>query len=144
MREFINYDKSIEILNNIKLNKPTTQKVFIIDAIGKVIAKDIIADHNSPEYPTSGMDGYAIKFDDMNNSNIKIIDKNPAGSVVESEVAIGVCIKTFTGSLMPKGSDTLVPIENVEVKDDTIKITKPVPFGFATRDIVKTMPKMKY
>jgi len=73
--------------------------------------------------------------------SIKIIDKNPAGSVVESEVINGVCIKTFTGSLMPKGSDTLVPIENVEVFEDTIKITKKVPFGFATRAIGENYAK---
>jgi len=141
MRKFITYDKSIEILNNIKLNKPTTEKVFIVDAIDKVIAYDVIADHNSPEYPTSGMDGYAIKFEDMNNPSIEIIDKNPAGSVVESKVVKGVCIKTFTGSLMPEGSDTLVPIENVEVNKNTIKITKAVPFGFATRDIAENYSK---
>ncbi|KAB7887270.1 molybdopterin molybdotransferase MoeA [Poseidonibacter ostreae] len=141
MREFINYDKSIEILNTIKLNKATTQKLFIIDAIGKVIANDVIADHNSPEFPTSGMDGYAIRFEDINNESITIIDKNPAGSVVESSVSSGVCIKTFTGSLMPKGSDTLVPIENVEVIGDSIKITKTVPLGFATRAIGENYAK---
>jgi molybdopterin molybdotransferase len=135
MRQFISYDRSIEILNNIKIQKPTSQKIFLIDAIGKVIANDVIADHNSPEYPTSGMDGYAIRFEDQNNESLKIIDKNPAGTVVESIVTLAVCIKTFTGSLMPNGSDTLVPIENVEVINDTIKITKSVPFGFATRNI---------
>ncbi|MCG3719136.1 molybdopterin molybdenumtransferase MoeA, partial [Aliarcobacter butzleri] len=66
MRNFISYEKSLEILNNIKLNKGVTQKLFIIDAIGKVLAKDIIANHNSPEFPTSGMDGYAIKYEDIN------------------------------------------------------------------------------
>ena len=141
MREFISYDKSIEILNNIKLNKPTTQKLFIVDAIGKVIANDVIADHNSPELPTSGMDGYAIKFENINNEAITIIDKNPAGSIVESIVDTGVCIKTFTGSLMPKGSDTLVPIENVELTGNSIKITKAVPFGFATRAIGENYAK---
>jgi len=141
MREFINYDRSLEILNNIKLNKPTTQKLFIIDAIGKVIANDVIADHNSPELPTSGMDGYAIRFEDIKDETLVIIDKNPAGSVVESTVSSGVCIKTFTGSLMPQGSDTLVPIENVEVIGSSIKITKDVPFGFATRAIGENYTK---
>jgi len=141
MRDFINYDKSIEILNNIKISKPTSEKLFLTNALGRVISSDIIADHNSPEYPTSGMDGYAIKHDDIKNDSIKIIDKNPAGSVVESEVEQGVCIKTFTGSLMPKGSDTLVPIENVEVNGDSIKITKEVPFGFATRAIGENYAK---
>ena len=141
MRNFISYEKSLEILNNIKLNKGVTQKLFIIDAIGKVLAKDIIANHNSPEFPTSGMDGYAIKYEDINSDFIEIIDKNPAGFVVSSEVSKGKCIKTFTGSLMPKGSDTLVPIENVQVIDNKIKITQEVPFSFAVRNVGENYKK---
>jgi len=135
MRNFISYKESIEILNNIELNKRVTQKKFITNAIGEVVAKDIIALENSPSFPTSAMDGYAIKYEDLENDFIEIIDKNPAGFVIESQVSIGKCIKTFTGSLMPKGSDTLIPIENVEVINNKIKIIKKVPFGFAVRQI---------
>ena len=135
MRNFISYDESINILNNINTSKITTEKLFITNALQRVIAKDVIADHNSPEFPTSAMDGYAIKFEDIKNENIKIIAKNPAGSVVKEEVITNSCIKTFTGSLMPKGSDTLIPIENVEIIDDKIKIIKSVLFGFAVRSI---------
>ena len=135
MRNFISYKKSLEILGDIVLSEQSTEKLFITNAIGRVIAKDIIANHNSPEFPTSAMDGYAIKYADMKNNSIEIIDKNPAGSIIEKEVLISTCIKTFTGSLMPKGSDTLIPIENVEVINNQIKITKEVPFGFAVREI---------
>ena len=141
MRTFISYDKSIDIINSINLPKFTTQKLFIIDAIGKVVAKDIIANHNSPELPTSAMDGYAIKFEDINQESLEIICDNPAGFIVDSKVASGVCIKTFTGSLMPKQSDTLVPIENVEVIDNKIKIIKNVPFGFAVRSVGENYKK---
>lgn len=135
MRNFISYDESINILNNLNISKITTEKLFITNAVGKVIANDVIANHNNPEFLTSAMDGYAIKFEDIKNENIKIIGKNPAGSVIETQVTMGTCIKTFTGSLMPKGSDTLVPIENVEVTLNKIKIIKEVPFGFAVRNI---------
>lgn len=141
MRNFISYEKSIEILANLNLNNISTKKLFIIDAIGKVIAKDVIANHNSPEFPTSGMDGYAIRYEDINQESLEIICDNPAGFVVDSNVASGVCIKTFTGSLMPKGSDTLVPIENVEVVNNKIKITKSVPLGFAVRNIGENYKK---
>ena len=141
MRNFISYDESINILNNINSSKTSTEKLFITNAIGRVIAKNIIANHNSPEFPTSAMDGYAIKFEDIKNENIKIIAKNPAGSVVEEKVTTNSCIKTFTGSLMPKGSDTLIPIENVEVFEDKIKITKAVPFGFAVRSVGENYKK---
>ncbi len=140
MRDFISFKQSQEIIQNIEL-KQTTQKKFISQALGYVLAKDIVADHNSPEFPTSGMDGYAIKHEDLKIGKIKIIDKNPAGSIVESEVSNGTCIKTFTGSLMPKGADTLIPIENVEVNGDEIIITKEVPFGFAVRNIGENYAK---
>lgn len=141
MRNFISYEKSLEIINNLQLDKRPTQKLFIIESIGKVLAKDVIADHNSPEFPTSAMDGYAINYEDINSNFLEIIDKNPAGFVVQSEVTKGKCIKTFTGSLMPKGSDTLVPIENVEVVDNKIKITKVVPLSFAVRSIGENYKK---
>jgi len=141
MRNFISYQKSLEILNSIKLPKAITKRVFICDATDQVLAKDIIANHNSPEFPTSAMDGYAIRFEDINSGFLEIIDTNPAGFVVEKSVKKATCIKTFTGSLMPNGSDTLVPIENVEVIDNKIKITKPVPFGFAVRNIGENYKK---
>ena len=141
MRNFISYKNSIEILNNIQLTKQTTQKLFITQALGKILAKDVIANHNSPEFPTSAMDGYAIRYEDLKSEFLEIIAKNPAGYVVESEVSLNKCIKTFTGSLMPKGSDTLIPIENVEVIENKIKIKKEVPFAFAVREIGENYKK---
>ena len=75
MRNFISYDESINILNNLNISKITTEKLFITNAVGKVIANDVIANHNNPEFLTSAMDGYAIKFEDIKNENIKIIGK---------------------------------------------------------------------
>ena len=141
MRNFINYDESLNKLNNLDFKAKTKEKLFLTNAIGRVLAFDVVAGDNSPEYPTSAMDGYAIKYEDQKKDFIKIIDKNPAGSVVESKVINNVTIKTFTGSLMPEGSDTLIPIENVEVINDTIKIIKEVPFGFATREIGENYKK---
>ncbi|RXJ95936.1 molybdopterin molybdenumtransferase MoeA [Arcobacter sp. AHV-9/2010] len=140
MRNFITFDESIEVLNSINIVEKSTQKLFLTNALGRVLAEDIIALENSPEFPTSGMDGYAIKFEDI-NSELKITQKNPAGFIVEKDVETGTCIKTFTGALMPKGSDTLVPIENVEVLEDRIKIVKSVPKGFAVRDVGENYKK---
>lgn len=138
---FISYEKSMEIFENLFVEFNKTQKLFISDALGYVLAKDIIADHNSPAFETSGMDGYAIKAKDQKNGVIQIIGQNPAGSALEDEVIERTCIKTFTGALMPKGSDTLIPIENVRVEDDSIIITQEVPFGFATRAVGENYKK---
>jgi len=135
MKKFITYNQSLEILNSLNISNLSTQKLFVADALNRILAQDISASENSPAFETSGMDGYAIKHEDLQLGKIEIIDKNPAGTVVESSVSNGTTIKTFTGSLMPIGSDTLIPIENVTVEGDFIIINENVPKGFAVREI---------
>jgi len=132
---FITYEKSMENLYQSFETPKLTEKVFLTQAQGRTLASDIIADHNSPEFPTSAMDGYAIKFDDQVLVRLKINGTVPAGTFNKEEVIGGECIKTFTGSLMSAGTDTLIPIENVEVEGDEIVIKEEVAQGFSVRPI---------
>ena len=133
--KFVPFDESMEALKS-SFEKPTLKEmVFLSDAINRVLASDIVASFNSPAYPTSAMDGYAIKHVDLSLGKIKIAGDNPAGSDVEDEVIGGTCIKTFTGSLMPKGADTLIPIELVDVEDGYIVIKEEVSFGKNVREV---------
>lgn len=106
-----------------------------METLNRVLSSDIIANENSPAFKTSAMDGYAVKFEDLQLGKLQIIDTNPAGSIVESKVQTATTIKTFTGSLMPEGSDTLIPIENVTVEGEFIIINEKVPKGFAVRKV---------
>ena len=130
----LHFDESIEMIKNLEINNYKTKKLYLVDALGYVLAEDIVADHNSPEFPTSAMDGYAIIHEDMALGTLKVGSINPAGSALKEEVIGGTCIKTFTGSLMPHGADTLIPIENVEVQGDEIAIKQEVPQGFSVRE----------
>ncbi len=138
---FIHFDESIEMINNLEINNYKTKKLYLVDALGYVLAEDMVADHNSPEYPTSAMDGYAIIHEDMTLGTLKVGSINPAGSALKQEVIGGTCIKTFTGSLMPHGADTLIPIENVEVSGDEIIIKEEVPQGFSVREVGENYAK---
>ena len=138
---FMHFDESIEIIQNLEINNYKTKKLYLVDALGYILAEDIVADHNSPEYPTSAMDGYAINHEDMTLGRLKVGSINPAGSALKDEVIGGTCIKTFTGSLMPKGADTLIPIENVEVEGDEIVIKEEVPQGFSVREVGENYAK---
>lgn len=131
----LHFDESIKMLEDLKIDHYKTKKLYLMDALGYVLAQDIVADHNSPEFSTSAMDGYALKHEDMATGRLKIGSINPAGSALKEEVHHGSCIKTFTGSLMPKGADTLIPIENVSVEGDEIVIKQTVPKGFSVREV---------
>jgi len=135
LKKFISFKESTEILENAFCEEVGKEQLFLNESLGRILAKDIVAKGNSPAFETSGMDGYAIKFEDQGMDKIKIIDKLPAGTANTIEVTNGTCIKTFTGSLMSKGADTLIPIENVEVVGDCIVVKKKVPRGFSVRPV---------
>jgi len=137
----IHFNESVEMIQNIEINNYKTKKLYLVNSLGYVLAEDIIADHNSPEFQTSAMDGYALNYDDLPMGRLKIASINPAGSSLKDEVIGGTCIKTFTGSLMPHGADTLIPIENVDVDGDYIVIEEEVPQGFSVREVGENYSK---
>lgn len=137
----LHFDESLEKIAVLTIETYKTKTLFLLDSLGYVLAEDIIADHNSPELPTSAMDGYALKYEDMALKRLKIASINPAGSVLKDEVLCGTCIKTFTGSLMPHGADTLIPIENVVVEGDEIVIQEAVNKGFSVREVGENYAK---
>jgi len=139
----LHFDESIKIVEDLEITSYKTKELYLMDAQGYVLAEDIVADHNSPEFPTSAMDGYAINYEDMALGRLKIASVNPAGSIPQEEVIGGTCIKTFTGSLMPHGADTLIPIENVDVDVDEIVIKEEVPQGFSVREVGENYAKDK-
>ncbi len=131
---FMHFDESMQMIDDLAITNYKTKKLPLMESQGYILAEDIVADHNSPEFPTSAMDGYAILHKDLSLGRLKIGSINPAGSDLKEEVVSGMCIKTFTGSLMPHGADTLIPIENVEVDGDEIIIKTEVPQGFSVRE----------
>ena len=138
---FMHFDESQEIIKNLEIENYKVSKKYLTDTLGYVLAENIVTDHNSPAFPTSAMDGYAVKYEDLTLGRLKITSINPAGSDLVDEVIGGCCIKTFTGSLMPLGADTLIPIENVTVEGDEIVINEGVPFGFSVRAVGENYEK---
>ncbi len=131
----ISYKESLEIINSIDIEPKDIIELPLMDAQNLYLAEDIVASFNSPEYPTSAMDGYALKHEDQALKELKISAINPAGADEILTLTSGEVIKTFTGSIMPLDSDTLIPIENVTANGDKIVINEEVPFAFSVREI---------
>ena len=131
----ISFEESMEILRGLDVEPVGVEKLFVTQTLGRFLAQDIVADSDSPQAPTAAMDGYAIKADDQKLGRHRVVAETPAGSEAQRAVQKGEAIKTFTGSLMPKGADTLIPIENVEVAADEIVVKEPVPKGFSVRPV---------
>ncbi|ARU49914.1 molybdopterin molybdotransferase MoeA [Sulfurospirillum diekertiae] len=129
------FDETLKALENSIQTEIGIENIFIGDALGRFLAVDIVAPENNPTHATSSMDGYAIRFSDQQLGSLIISDFIPAGTETHGIVHKGECVKTFTGTLMSEGSDTLIPIENVDVKEGKIHITSAVSKGFAVRPV---------
>ncbi|BCD60932.1 MULTISPECIES: molybdopterin molybdotransferase MoeA [unclassified Nitratiruptor] len=137
----ISFEESMQRLQALDIEPVGVEKRFVTDALHRILAQDIIAQENNPEYPTAAMDGYAIRGKDQALKRLRIVDENPAGTNVQREVGEKEAIKTFTGALMPKGADTLIPIENVRVDGEYIEIVEPVAEGFSVRPVGENYQK---
>ncbi len=133
--DFISFETSQNMLDLLQVNDHRYERVPLSDALGRVLAQDIAAEFNDPQFPTASMDGYAIRHEDLQKGELIVLGDNPAGHDETRVLAEGESIKTFTGSMMPSGSDTLIQIENVTFKEGKIIINEEVAVGNAVRPV---------
>ena len=131
----LSYETSQNMLDLLDVNANRTENVALSSSLGRILAQDIIAEFNDPQFPTASMDGYAVLHSDLDNESLNILGDNPAGHDETRTLKSGECIKTFTGSMMPQGADTLIQIENVRVDGSNIIINEKVNFGNAVRPV---------
>ena len=94
--------------------KPKSLKIIPIEeALGYILAEDIIAVHNLPPYDNSAMDGYAVKIEDSGKC-LQVSCTIFAGDNFEGELSHGEAIKIMTGARIPLGTQCIVPIEDVQ------------------------------
>lgn len=100
----------------------TTLRLPLADAIGFVLAQDILSPINVPPFDNSAMDGYAIRRADLSKQAIlPLAGKSFAGQPFEGEWPAGSCIRIMTGAKIPDGADAVVMQENTEVSDEGIR-----------------------
>ncbi|MCW8894180.1 gephyrin-like molybdotransferase Glp [Sulfurimonas sp.] len=131
----LSYETSQNMLDLLQVNSSRVENVPLSSSLGRILAEDIVAEFNDPQFPTASMDGYALKHADLDSDSIIIVGNNPAGHDETRVLKDGECIKTFTGSMMPQGADTLIQIENVSVNQNKITVDEKVPLGNAVRPI---------
>jgi len=133
--KLLSYETSQNMLELLEVNSLRYERVPLSESLGRILYEDIVAVYNDPQFPTASMDGYAVIYSDLDLESITILGDNPAGNDEQRVVESGECIKTFTGSKMPSGADTLIQIENVTVDDNKIYIDEKVPCGSSVRPI---------
>ena len=99
------------------------EKAPLSQACGRVLAKDVYAAVDIPNYPQSSMDGYALNYEGWKKTgDLAISGEMAAGSNVETVLKPGSAVRIFTGAAVPDGADTVVIQEKSSVNDGILKI----------------------
>lgn len=51
----------------------STEKVYLLDALGRVLAEDVISEEDRPSFDNSAMDGYAVHWEDIKDAPVELL-----------------------------------------------------------------------
>lgn len=94
-------------------------RVGLRSALGRVLARDIVAPVDLPPFANSAVDGYAVRHADLadnGETRLRIADRIAAGAKAAHAVAAREAIRIFTGAPMPAAADTVFMQEDVRVE----------------------------
>jgi len=112
-----------------QLVEPVLQQesVNVFQALGRVLAADVISPISVPPHDNSAMDGYAFDGRQLQNTSadtgplvLQVIGTALAGKAWQGSVAPGQCLKIMTGAVLPQNLDTVVPQEFVSEIGNTV------------------------
>ncbi|MGL2869425.1 molybdopterin molybdotransferase MoeA [Helicobacter pylori] len=107
----ISFKEALKIHSSIPLKPLEIEVVSLFESTGRILAEDIICTHALPKFNQSAMDGYGFKMQDLGKKT-QVIQHIFAGDDVSAlEVKENECVKIMTGAMVPKGIETIIPIE---------------------------------
>jgi molybdopterin molybdotransferase len=113
-----------------------SERVPIERAAARVLAEPVAALVDLPPFPSSAMDGYALRSADTADpsTRLPIVARIAAGSPTDRALAPGEAMAISTGGAVPEGADAVVPLELVEESDEAIGVPEPVAQGANVRE----------
>ncbi len=102
-----------------------TDTVGIFEALGRVLAEDVVSPISVPPHDNSAMDGFALAGEALATAaptSLRVVGTAYAGKAWTGTVGRHECVKIMTGAIMPEGLDTVVPVEFVQLDQDTVTV----------------------
>lgn len=126
MKEFFKVKDLRTVLNcRTKFPRVGIESVPLAQTVGRVLAEDIIADDDLPDFPRAIVDGYAVQgastfgSSEANPAYLTVTGSIAMGESPELTVGPGQAAQIATGGMLPRGADCVVMKEHTEAIDDT-------------------------
>jgi molybdopterin molybdotransferase len=108
------------------------ERVAVADAAGRVTAEAARAIVDLPPFPSSAMDGFALRAADVPGS-LSVVGHVAAGGPASRALRAGEAMAISTGGVVPDGADAVAPIEVVVDRGATVDVPDAIAAGTHVR-----------
>ena len=116
-------DRARRILLDMVQPVAGVERVFIRQALGRVLAENVISPVDVPAHDNSAMDGYAVRYDSLaaeGETRLNVVGTAFAGNSFSGLVGKGQAVRIMTGAVLPAGADTVVVQEVARVEEASV------------------------
>jgi molybdopterin molybdotransferase len=120
------------------------ERVPLRQALGRTLAEDVAAPIAVPGYDNSAVDGYAVRFDDLDPhgpTSLRCIDRITAGHDPSAALTPGLAARIFTGAALPAGADAVIMQEDCQRDGDLVTIRPGIKRHANTRQAGEDVPR---
>ena len=124
----IELEQAIEVLLAHTTPVTETERVPLLDALGRVAAEDVYAAFDNPPFDRSPLDGYTFAAASTADASaerpvrLTVVGEECAGDFFVGAVGAGACVRIMTGGAIPKGCDCVVRQEDVQEDGERIHV----------------------
>lgn len=110
------------------------ERVDVAAAAGRVLVEDARAAVDLPVFPSSAMDGYAVRSGDVPGT-LRVVGESAAGAPFGGTLGPREAIGISTGAVVPEGADAVAPIEIVVQEGNSIEVDRSLEAGASVRQV---------
>jgi molybdopterin molybdotransferase len=106
-----------------------TEAVPLEQALGRVLARDVVSPIFLPQFDNASMDGFAVRAEDVRGATaarpvrLNVVGTIAAGAVPTRPIARGEAARIMTGAPVPPGADSVVRVEDTDAGADVVSIS---------------------
>ncbi|TMC73279.1 MAG: molybdopterin molybdotransferase MoeA [Chloroflexi bacterium] len=95
------------------------ERVALAHCVGRVLAEDLVSPASLPAFPSSAVDGYAVRAADAGKP-LRVLGESAAGRPFAGTIEPGTAARILTGGVLPDGADCVVMVEDVRFDGEAV------------------------
>ncbi|MCZ6787588.1 MAG: molybdopterin molybdenumtransferase MoeA, partial [Planctomycetota bacterium] len=111
------------------------ESVPLLEASDRVLARDAASAVDVPAFARSAMDGYAVVASETFGATpddpcvFRVVGQSLPARPADAAVTPGTSVRIMTGAPLPDGADAVVPVEQTDADETSVRVTQPVTPG---------------